>query len=60
MIRYCGGSRGYEIVIDKVWGVMVTLAVEKILWVCGCEGGERAVGEDLIFGVLCVMGWWWV
>ena len=39
---------------------MVTLAVEKILWVCGWEGGERFIGEDMIFGVLCMVFWCWV
>lgn len=34
------------------------MPVEKILWVCGREGGERAVGEDLIFWGLCMRVFW--
>lgn len=41
--------------IDKGWCVMAALAVKKILWVCGWEGGERFVGEDMIFGMLCMV-----
>lgn len=34
--------------------MMNSLAVMKILWVCGWEGWERFVGEDLIFWGLCM------